>query len=225
MSAPDLPPLDPDLAELLDAERVRAAPPPEMRVAVSRDLTALLEAKHVPPPRAWTPSKIVQIALVSFAAGGLVGAVGQARLATAPAAVVVPAASPSVAPPAPPPPSTGSAPATTNTVLAHSAEPARPPVVKPTSSTRTADGDLVTEQVLVETARAAVGRGDSTSALAALDRHARIFPNGRLMEEADVLRIQALSQAGRTDDARARAEAFRTRYPRSVFLALLDGVR
>jgi outer membrane protein assembly factor BamD (BamD/ComL family) len=76
--------------------------------------------------------------------------------------------------------------------------------------------------VLVETGRSALGRGDWASALAALDKHAREFPHGRLAEERDVLRVQALALGGRTDEARTRAEAFRARYPKSVFLPLLD---
>jgi outer membrane protein assembly factor BamD (BamD/ComL family) len=92
----------------------------------------------------------------------------------------------------------------------------------PQTSARAADDDLAAEQVLVETGRAALGRGDSASALAALDKHVRQFPRGRLAEERDVLRVQALALAGRTDEARALAQTFRARYPKSVFLPVLD---
>jgi hypothetical protein len=47
---------------------------------------------------------------------------------------------------------------------------------------------------------------------------------GRLAEEREALRIRALAAAGRSHDARARAAAFRARFPRSLFLPVVDQV-
>lgn len=86
------------------------------------------------------------------------------------------------------------------------------------------DVDLAMERELVERARMALARGQGAEALAALDRHAREFPRGRMAEERETLAIQALVQAGRTDEARARAARFRSAFPHSVFLPAVDAL-
>lgn len=72
---------------------------------------------------------------------------------------------------------------------------------------------------LIDTARAALSRGDSRGALATLDAYSRIYPRGRLAMEAEVLRIDALERSGDTDSARRRAEAFLRHNPKSVLSA------
>ena len=72
---------------------------------------------------------------------------------------------------------------------------------------------------LIDTARAALSRGDSRGALATLDAYSRIYPRGRLSMEAEVLRIDALERSGDTDGARRRAEAFLRHHPKSVLSA------
>jgi hypothetical protein len=84
------------------------------------------------------------------------------------------------------------------------------------------DESLTRERALVETARSAVARGDGSAALQATSEHARTFPNGRLVEEREALAVQALVLAGRRDEARARAERFRQRYPNGLFLPVVD---
>jgi outer membrane protein assembly factor BamD (BamD/ComL family) len=64
-----------------------------------------------------------------------------------------------------------------------------------------------------------LARGDGEGALARLDAYSRGYPRGRLELEAEVLRIDALDQSGRTNLARERAEAFLRRHPRSVLAA------
>ncbi|MDB4936956.1 MAG: hypothetical protein JWP87_3928, partial [Labilithrix sp.] len=70
----------------------------------------------------------------------------------------------------------------------------------------------------LDVARTALGRGDGPNALAACDDHARRFPRGALGEEREAIAVQALVLEQRTTDARARAERFRKRHPRSILL-------
>ncbi len=83
-------------------------------------------------------------------------------------------------------------------------------------------GDLAKEQVLLDTARAALARGRADDALVAVASHATQFPQGRLVEDREAVAVQALAAAGRLDEARARAKAFRARYPRSIYLKAIE---
>ncbi len=78
---------------------------------------------------------------------------------------------------------------------------------------------LAHELSTLDAARGMLARGDSGGALARLDRYAHAYPHGRLALEAEVLRIDALDAAGRTDAARARAQTFIDRHPHSVLAA------
>jgi hypothetical protein len=78
---------------------------------------------------------------------------------------------------------------------------------------------LSRELASLDAARAALARGDTTRALAVLDRYARAYPRGRLDMEAEVVRIDALAESGRTDAAHARAREFLRRHPNSVLAA------
>ncbi len=78
---------------------------------------------------------------------------------------------------------------------------------------------LSRELASLDAARAALARGDSTRALALLDRYTRTYPRGRLDMEAEVLRIDALAESGRSDAAHARAREFLRRHPNSVLAA------
>jgi hypothetical protein len=85
------------------------------------------------------------------------------------------------------------------------------------------DGSLAAERAVLEIARNAVGRGEGAVALRALERHAAEFPRGRLAEEREALAVQALELAGRRSEARARAEQFRSRFPKSLLRAAIAG--
>ncbi len=176
------------------------------------------------------------IALVSFASGGATGIAVDRSIsnrgapARAPTAMPTAITSGSSAPSAAPPLET----ATRETPPAE-AHPARPsqshasvPPVAPSSSApgieARPDATLAQERYLVQGARVAVLRGDGSVALSLLDEHRARFPRGRLAEERDALRVQALGRAGRLDEARSEASAFRQRYPDSLFLPAIDGV-
>jgi hypothetical protein len=80
-----------------------------------------------------------------------------------------------------------------------------------------ADRALGRERTLLDQARAALVGGDASRALAALGRYRRLFPDGHLEEERDVLRVQALQSTGRTKEARAEAGRFLRKHPASLF--------
>ncbi|MET0594398.1 MAG: hypothetical protein ABW133_16975 [Polyangiaceae bacterium] len=79
------------------------------------------------------------------------------------------------------------------------------------------DLSLAAERRMLEAARAALVAGEPKAGLDWAMRHAKQFPRGVLAEEREALFIDALVASGRYDDARRRADGFRTRYPGSLF--------
>jgi RNA polymerase sigma-70 factor (ECF subfamily) len=65
--------------------------------------------------------------------------------------------------------------------------------------------------------------GEAAAALAALDQHARLYPNGFLAEERAGERVLALCDLGRTAEASEAARAFLARYPRSPLAVRVKG--
>lgn len=104
---------------------------------------------------------------------------------------------------------------------ASTTEPAGPPAAPSPPSPADA---LAAERALIDVARTAVARHHPDVALDAIQRHERDFPHGQLTEEREGLRVIALARAGERDEARARAEQFRARWPRSVLLRAIDAV-
>lgn len=131
---------------------------------------------------------------------------------------------------APPP----TAAATTSSVALPASVPAVPPAVTarvvpnvrlaPTTSQKEPARDLglARERVLLDMARTALARGDTASALSAVDSHAREFPSSQLAEEREVIAIQALAATNRTDAAKQRADTFRKNHPNSVLLPIVE---
>jgi hypothetical protein len=78
------------------------------------------------------------------------------------------------------------------------------------------------ERRLLDGARSALARGDSGEALAIVASHRAQFPVGVLTEERDAMEVEALIQAGRYTEGRARADAFKARVPNSLFGATVD---
>lgn len=72
------------------------------------------------------------------------------------------------------------------------------------------------EAELLEQARAAL-RGDPARALARANEHRRRFPRGVLVQEREVIAIQALRHLGRAAEAEQRAAAFEKSFPGSAF--------
>jgi hypothetical protein len=127
----------------------------------------------------------------------------------------------------PPPPARAPAPvlAPTPTPAPVTApEPAPAPVPAPVP-----ESTLSAELSLLEDARAALAR-DPARALAVLESHRRRYGEGALAAERDLMELDALRRAGRTEEARARATAWLARDPAGLhstrvraILATLEG--
>ena len=77
------------------------------------------------------------------------------------------------------------------------------------------------ELYLLQRAQSEYASRDFPDALVLVAEHARRFPNGRLAEEREALRVRSLAGAGRGDQARRALAAFARRFPRSVLLPRL----
>jgi len=217
------PPLSPEVRALLDREREIPPLPAAVRArALARAQAALLAGGVTAPdkfdrtPRtSWSSTAIagavVAAASVAAAAVGAisyqVGAHRQAPAVEQPAAaagVVTAVPTPHISPPALTP-----APVSTPIVTKR---PPRPSHLSPRPD----------ELHLLRKARAAVARQDFAAALRPIAEHARQFRHGRLVEEREALRVKSLVGLGRIEEARRGAEAFRTRFPRSVLLPAVN---
>jgi hypothetical protein len=98
-------------------------------------------------------------------------------------------------------------------------EPAPGPLVpapaKVAASAGPSEPDIALEIETLDGARRAAGRGDFGTALGELDRYDREFKQGRLRQEALLLRVQTLMGKGDSAAARALGERFLSRYPKS----------
>jgi hypothetical protein len=74
----------------------------------------------------------------------------------------------------------------------------------------------LSEAELLEQARAAL-KSNPAVALVRANEHAARFPRGVLVQEREVLAIQALRKLGRASEADRRAEAFAKAFPGSAF--------
>ena len=84
------------------------------------------------------------------------------------------------------------------------------------------DGALLAEQALLRSARRGIAKRDFVNALRTVRQHEQRYPQGRLSEERELLRVQALALAGRTDEAEKAAARFRSTFPHSLMLPALE---
>ncbi|WP_437975939.1 sigma-70 family RNA polymerase sigma factor [Sorangium sp. So ce295] len=82
--------------------------------------------------------------------------------------------------------------------------------------------DATEESALLSSAGRALSEGKATEALDVLALHERNYPRSPRVQLREALVIQALVQAGRRADARARAERFRVAFPHAVFLPAIE---
>jgi hypothetical protein len=225
--------LDPELEAFLQPRNIEPHAPADVRAralararaiiaagpAISR--TPTFDLALAPPAHARQNRGKVWIALAAAlaVAGGAVGAAAALRArAAARASQAAPPAVAALAPAARdrrlPGPPTEAAPATVERAAA--ASPARRPRT-------TAETDPITAELeLVQRAHAAYTRRDFPIALALAAEHARRFPSGHLAEQREALRVRSLFGAGRADEARRAATAFRVHFPRSVLLPRVE---
>jgi hypothetical protein len=80
----------------------------------------------------------------------------------------------------------------------------------------------IEERTLLEDARAALQRGDTTAALEMLTRHEKVFPDSALSEEREALMVREALRAGSYDQARAWLRRMKELYPDSPLLPVLE---
>jgi hypothetical protein len=80
---------------------------------------------------------------------------------------------------------------------------------------------LRVESAKLRAARSKLGAGDFQGALADVARLSAQFPHGVLIQEREVVAIDALTGLGESAAARSRAQAFLARYPDSPYAARL----
>jgi hypothetical protein len=199
-----------------------AAPPP-----------ATLQPPSTTPGSAAAASKSATLGKIALGVAGLalVGAFALSRQHAGPS-LPAPATKPAAPSVVVAPPPVAAAP-----IAAPAAEPVPvvsplPPVEAPAPASHPARGDAsasatadLSEQIrLIEAARAGVASHDSKAALSALDGYGAKFPRGSFGQEALVLRIRALDQAGDFARATALAKSFVARFPNSPHVARLKPI-
>lgn len=243
MTSPSLPPLPKHVQRLLENEP-ELHPPAGLENAIWQKL----QLQMVPPASSPspTPPHFLKRAFGSFGLPLAVGAfilglwgarqvgwTGSQPESAAPIARVASTPEPTPVPFVPVEPTTEETPKPQNEI------PAAPLTMRPkraessapkTSVTEQAvdaapnDDDLSKEQRLLDVARRAIGQKDYAGALGALWQHESLFPEGKLVQEREVLAVKALAASGRHREALKRGESFRDRFPNSWLLPVLDGI-
>jgi hypothetical protein len=207
---------DPELQHLIEDARVIPRVPDVVRARALARARAALAMTVAPAPhvaRHWRSLRVAVAACVALALGaaGAVAAL-HARLPSVPEA----------APPEAPRPTV---PARQHrTGVAARAEIAEPSsLARPQRSARPANAQesYAAELSLLQRAHAAYAVRDFPGTLMLVAEHARRFPNGRLSEEREGLRVESLAGSGRQDETRRAVAAFARRFPRSVLLPRL----
>ena len=198
----------PDVVRARLMARARAA------FATSKASPALVLAPAIPAQWRGRRAAVAASVLLVFATAGAAAAF-HARFAATPEI-------------APAPPRIPEAPAV------HAAAPdllaVRPP--EPVSATRaqrarrsvtlTPQESYAAELDLLQRAQSEYASRDFADALVLVAEHGRRFPNGRLAEEREALRVRSLARAGRGDEARRALASFAKRFPHSVLLPRLQ---
>lgn len=192
-----------------------AAPPPA---------STQTAASLAPPPAALGSATVAKVKVaLGVGALALLGALWFSRQPSAPEPVPPPviAAAPKAL-----------APAAELAVAEPLLEVAPLPPAEPTVATRArtappaaSAADDLSEQIrLIEAARAGVASRSPGAALSALDSYSAKFPRGSFGQEAMVLRIRAVDQAGDSARATALAKSFVARFPSSPHVARLKPI-
>jgi hypothetical protein len=166
--------------------------------------------------------------VASFVVGGAAGAIGVCilRPATIERIVYVERPEPAESSVAPARPSLSAVPPASSEASLERAPPALQGTPPAAPANAESGSTLAAERQLLDVARRAVTAENGAAALAAVTEHERRYPNGLLVQEREVMAVRALALLGRSDEARARADRFRSRFPSSLLLpALESGVR
>jgi outer membrane protein assembly factor BamD (BamD/ComL family) len=90
--------------------------------------------------------------------------------------------------------------------------------------TKSAAPNPAEEVKLLERAQDALRSGRHAEALSLCNEHTKSFPNGMLAQEREVIAVEALVKTGRTAEAKARADAFKKRFPGSSHARRVDAL-
>ena len=93
------------------------------------------------------------------------------------------------------------------------AEPPKPAAAPQDPKALALAARTAAEQALLEEARAQLGENNATKALATLDRMKRKFPRGSLVQDRELLRVEAYKARGQTPAAQRAARKFAKAYP------------
>lgn len=85
-------------------------------------------------------------------------------------------------------------------------------------------GTIADEIAALDRARRSLDSGNAGKALVQLDTYSKLFPSGRLGQEAMVMRIRALVHAGRGAEAESMARRFRSANPQSPYNKRIDSI-
>lgn len=204
------------IAEIPEGTKDRLLGAVEARIA---SLPAVSPALAPTGPASWVAAHPWLALSTALAIGGAVGAAARGATSTERIVYVdrpVPAVSIAASSAAPPRESASAVPVETLPAVVASATRRTTPA--PVDSGQ----QLAAESALLDIARTALARGEPQPALDAVGRHAAQFPRGLLGEEREALAIKALVLAGRGQEARARAAAFRAQYPASMFARSIE---
>lgn len=227
--------LSSSVKRLLEHERARPQPGPEVEARVLEKLTqsmltAPLGADAPSSPAAAAPASVSGLGAVKLVLAAVIGAGAGAGLhATFRAPEVrvvevvrervvevpVPVAPAPVEPVAEPVPPIARKPPV---VKPSPPAPTVPPPKSDQESSRERDRALAAERMLIEQARTSLARQNPAEALAALNEHRQRFADGQLGEEREGLEVLALFAAGEIERAKTAAAEFRRRFPQSVLL-------
>ena len=232
----EIEPLDADVLALLRAER----PIADLGASAKAGILAAVEACVALPPMpggggggagggaAFAGARVAAALAVTFAVGIVTGVAVAPRLGESTKSAPGASASASA--------TRGEGSASSGSGPALDAVPvgALPAAAAPASAPRAAKAEapehpapsargLGAERGLLDVARGALARGEAAEALTAVDRHAREYPDGALVEEREALAIKSLVALGRRDEARARAQRFEQRFPNGLLLRTVKG--
>jgi hypothetical protein len=219
---------------LLDASRAELpSDDHKARLRAVLGIGAPLSAPLAAPAPATPPAAAVaksataaQIALGlgALAVAGVLWLTRERAEAPVPPPPVVAAAEPVAVAPAPAPVLSAAEPAAVVPLPAVQAASAAPRARSTAAPASSPPEDLGEQIRLIEAARAGVASRDAKAALAALDSYTAKFSHGSFGQEAMVLRIRALDQAGDFARATALAKSFVTRFPKSPHVARLKPI-
>ncbi len=213
------PPFDPELEEVLACGRAIARVPDVVRARALVRARATVAAAAANPPEPVRLARRRGFTIAWAAAAGLIAV-------TAGAVAALRSQAPhtgQVAPPRLRAEARIHAPALDSSPASPATAPQVTSTAKPQGLRRPAlaQESYAAELELLSRAQVAYAGRDYFDVLALVAEHRRRFPNGRLAEEREALRVRALASSGRTDEARRAFSAFADRFPRSVFLPRL----